>query len=75
MNINGVNWLTMQEVAEILHCSITNVSALNNTNKILFKKVDGLFRCTEKDLKVYNCILEIDKLKSGKLRLNDEEEN
>ncbi len=29
----------------------------------------------EKDLKVYNCILEIDKLKSGKLRLNDEEEN
>ena len=53
MNINGVNWLTMQEVAEILHCSITNVSALKNTNKILFKKVDGLFRCTEKDLKVY----------------------
>lgn len=53
MNINGENWLTMKEVAEILHCGNTNISALKNTNKIHFEVVEGLLRCTEEELNRY----------------------
>lgn len=53
MNINGENWLTMKEVAEILNCGNTNVSALKNANKIHFEVVEGLLRCTEEELNRY----------------------
>ncbi len=44
--------------------------------KVMERKCELMGRSDdpEKELKIFNCILEIDKLKSGKLRLSDEEE-